>query len=113
MPVAAIQLIDFRFLNMSGVLQHDRAQIQGRWRAMNRPFEAGFHQLRDKSRMIDMRMGQNDGVNQRRIEWERPVIQFLLGLGALEHATIDHYAGAAVLKDKARAGYRSGRTVEM
>jgi hypothetical protein len=80
---------------------------------MDGPLETGFDQFWDEARMINMSMGQDDGIDQVRFKRERPVIQLLLSLRPLKHAAINHGASTGVFEHKTRPGDRSGRAVEM
>lgn len=48
--------------------------------------------------MVDMGMGQDDGVDLAAIERESPVVQLLLALGTLEHPAVDKDTPAVCLK---------------
>ncbi len=63
--------------------------------------------------MVDMGMGEENGVEPLRLEREGAVVQRLQGLGALEHAAVDEDAPAAGLEEVAGAGHDVGGTEDM
>ena len=51
------------FLQVSGVGQNDRAQIDGRWCGVDGAVEAFFHQPRNPAAVVEMRVGEYDCIN--------------------------------------------------
>jgi len=51
------------FLKMTRILQHDRAQINGCRRGVDRAIESLLHETRDVAAMIEMRMSEDDGFD--------------------------------------------------
>jgi hypothetical protein len=63
--------------------------------------------------MIDMRMGKNDRIDCRWREWEGPVVELLLGFGALKHTAIDQNPGILCFQSKAGSCDGSRRSMKM
>src|SRR5208282_274853 len=74
---------------MPGIRQYDRAQIDSRRRGVNRPVETFFHQARNPSTMIEMRMSKDNGINFAR--WDGSVLPIALApfLLSLEKSAVD------------------------
>ncbi len=51
------------FLQVARVGKQNAAQIDGRGRGVDRSVEALLHQARDPARVVEMSVGQDDGVN--------------------------------------------------
>src|SRR4051794_13188654 len=51
------------FLKVARILEHDRAQINGRGGGINRAVEPLLHQPRDVAAMVEVRVRQDDGFN--------------------------------------------------
>lgn len=62
--------------------------------------------------MVDMRMGQQDGVDPAGIKGKRLVVQGLERLGPLEHPTVDKNAEAWAAQLRAGPGDASGGAVK-
>jgi hypothetical protein len=110
--VAAVELVDFAFLDMRRIRQHHRTQVDGSPRGEDRPVETGLGELGQQPGMVDMRMGQNDRINVRSDEGKLPVVQFLLAFRALEHAAIDQHLRRAEIDEKTRPRHRTGGAME-
>lgn len=100
--VAAVQMGDVAFLDLGRVRQHDLAKIARGPCSVDRPPIACPDQLGQQAGVIDMRMGQQDGVDRIRLERQGLVVQRLERLGALEHPAIHQEARAAALHQHAR-----------
>jgi len=110
--VAAVQPLDLGLLDVGAVGQHVGQQVEAALGSEDRSLEALLHQLGDEARVIDVGMGQQDEVDLGRIEGKGAVVQFLQGLGALEHAAVDKELAALGLHPVAGAGDRAGRPAE-
>ena len=82
-------MVHFRFLDMRGIRQHDRAKIDRGGRCVYRSVKALPDQLGQQTAVIDMRVGQYDRVDRIRREWECAIIQFPFGFRTLKQAAID------------------------
>lgn len=82
-------MVHFRFLDMRGVQQHDGAKIDRCGSCVDRSAEALPDQLGQETAVIDMRVGQYDGVDRIRWKWECTVVQFPLGFRTLKQTAID------------------------
>src|SRR5208337_3234424 len=106
------------FLEVSGIGEQNAAQINGCRRRVDRAVKALLHQPRDPATVIDVRMGQDDGVDRGR--WHRKVLPIALApfLLALEQPTIhqDLETSRAVVvhvDQVLRAGNNSGRAKKL
>ena len=63
--------------------------------------------------MVDMRVGDEDGVDACRIEREVAVVELAHRLGALEHAAVDQEIETLRLDQIARAGNGAGGAAEL
>jgi hypothetical protein len=87
--VAAVEIVHFHFLDMGRIRQHHGAYVDCRTAREYWPTEALLDELRQKATVVNMRVGQDDGVDRIRRKWECAVVEFPLGFGALEYATVD------------------------
>ena len=84
------------FLQVAGIRQDDAAQIN-RWRSgVDRAAKAFFDQAWDPSAVVEMGMGEDDGINFFRRDWSVVPIALAPFFGALEHATVDQNLQAAL-----------------
>ena len=85
------------FLQVAGIRQQNRAQLGSRTGAIDGAAEAVFDQEWQVAGMIEVSMGQNDGVDAVRFDGKwRPILE-PQRLESLEQATIDKNAMVAVL----------------
>ncbi len=61
-------------LNHGGVSEHCRAEIAGGRRAEDRTVVAGLRKHRERARVVDVRMGKDDGTEFTRVDPERLVL---------------------------------------
>jgi hypothetical protein len=87
--IAGVQLANFGFLHMARIRQHDGTEIDGRLGGMNPVAEPVFHQFGYQPGMVDVGVGQEHGVDRRRLEGKGAGIESALGLRSLEHAAVD------------------------
>lgn len=84
------------FLDLGGVAEEDGGQFGGGTRAPDRPAEAGTRQQGQSPDVVEMGMGEDDGVEPSRLEAGRQSAVAALGeRGALVQAEVDEDAGAA------------------
>ena len=62
--------------------------------------------------MVNVRVRKDGGIDTGRGERKRAVVEFLLGLGALEHAAIDQNMRPFGYEGEARARYGVGGAVK-
>ncbi|MNE10613.1 hypothetical protein D3C80_1033310 [compost metagenome] len=75
--VAPVQMGHVPFLDLGGVGQHDLAQVPRGARRIDGVAIAGPRQLGQQAGMIDVGVGQEDGVDRRDIKGKWPVVQRL------------------------------------
>ncbi len=111
--IAPVEMFNLALLNMGGIRKHNRTQIDGRRRCKDWSAVAHARELRQQAGMIDMRMGQNDGINISGLEWEPPIVQFLFCLRTLKQAAVDQYSCIRRLDELARSSHRAGGAVKV
>ncbi len=82
-------------LQPASVGQHQRTQVCRPTRAVNRPMESAGHQSREETRMIDVRVGEHDGVQRRGMNWKGspvspPQLLESLELSAVNQESVGH-----------------------
>ena len=110
--VAPVEALDLALLDVAAVGQHEGGEIDGRRRGVDRPREPVLAELRHEPAVVDVGVGQEEEVDARRLERERPVVELADALRTLEHAAVDQEAPAPVLDQVARAGHRAGAAME-
>ena len=110
--VAPVELLDLDLLDVGAVGQHDAAQLERRAGGVDRPGIAVADQLRQQAGMVDMGMAEHDRVDVADGKGEGPVVQLLLGLGALEHAAVEQDGAARRLETMTRPGDAAGGAME-
>ena len=109
----AVGKVGLFLLQVTGVGQQDGAQFRRGRRAVDRAGEALSCQQRQVAAVVQMGVGEDDGVDVGRWHWQgRPVAQ-AQRLVALEQAAIDQQALAAVGHQIFGAGDRVGRTEKL
>ncbi len=80
-PLALLVLpFGVALLNVSGVQQHDFQQLTGQSSGINRPPVALFHQQRQTAGVVDVGVGHQHRVDQRRGKVESLVVRLVLAL---------------------------------
>ena len=103
---AGLPLGEF-LVQMTGIEQHERGQLDGAGGGVDRTLVAGLHEEREQPAVVQVRVGQDDGVQLARLERERdPVPNAFIG-AALEHPAVDEDSGA--LGRDQELGSRDGR----
>ena len=100
--VAACRL---RLLNVSAVEKQNFQQIAGWLSGVNRPGKTGFRDAGQKARMIDVRVGDEDKVDARRVIGRHVPVAPFNGIGALMHAAVHRKARSIRLHHKTRPGH--------
>ena len=89
-------------LQMAGVRQYHRAQINGGRRGIDRPLETFFDQPRNPAAVVKMGVRQNHGVNlARRNRSIFPVAESPF-LWALKKAAVDEHLHARLMEESSR-----------
>src|ERR1700733_3491926 len=108
------------FLEMSRIWQHDRAQIDGWLRGINRPAKALLHETWNPSTMIEVRVSQNDRINCARRNRRVLPVAFAPFFLSLKESAVDKNAksGGVVYvvscADKVlRTGHSAGRAEKL
>src|SRR5437667_7552367 len=86
------------FLNVRRVGEHERAQLFGRRCAENATSEPAGDKSWQVPAVIEMRVRENDGVDRRRIDRQRPPVPGPQLLQSLKQAAIDEHPPAAELE---------------
>ena len=110
--VAAVEVADLAFLDAAGIGEHDPAQVPGSRSGVDRAGEARLHEFGQEAGVIDVGMGQKDGVDLPGIEREGFVVQGLEGLRTLEHPAVHQHPEAGAAELGAGTGDATGGAVE-
>ena len=100
----AVGELGILLLQVPGVSQQDCAKIDGRARAINRSAEAALDQQRQIAGVIEMGMGENNGVDGARLRGKRRPILQAQRLEALKQAAVDEQPVPFVLHEEFRSG---------
>jgi hypothetical protein len=90
------------FLDVGAVAEHDLAKFKSGLGAKDLSFEAFLDGPGDEAGVINMGMGQKDGLDVRGFVAPEGGVSFFYFLAALEHAAIDQQARSFVFHQKAR-----------
>ena len=110
--IAPIERGDLGFLDASGVGQHVGAQIDRAARRKDPAGESLAHELRQQAAVIDMRMGQQHGIDVGGAERKCAIVQRLQRLRSLKQPAVDEETSGPGLEQMARAGHGAGRAAE-
>ena len=100
----AVREVGFFLLQVAAVRQQDAAQVMRGGRAVHLAPEALTRQQRQVAAVVNVRVGEDHGVDLSRIDRQRrPVAQAQL-LVALEQPAVDQYPRCALLNQVFRAG---------
>jgi hypothetical protein len=80
---------------------------------MDRPFVAGLHEQRQQAAVVEMGVGQEDGVELGRVEGERDPVADRLVRAALEHPAVDEDLSALRGQQELRPGDGRGAAEEL
>ena len=107
-PLPAGLALGELLVELARVEQDERRPVRSsrRWRGSAR--EAALDQQREQAAVVEVGVGQQDGVDLGRVEGERdPVADRLVG-AALEHAAVDQDAGPLGHEQVLGAGHGRG-----
>jgi len=97
-------------LQMAGVREEDPREVGGGPCAVDRPPETFLYQARQKSNMVNVRMGQQHRIDRVRLNRERiPVLQPVL-LGTLKKPAVDQDPVVVAFQEVAASGDGAGGT---
>ena len=99
--IALVKVLDFDFLNVSGVGQHDLGKVCCRWGGVDRSSKSVLHQLRQKPAVVDMGVAEHDSGDFIGRERKWAVVEFFLGFRALEQTTVDQNLSVFSFKPEA------------
>lgn len=92
------------FLQMTGVGQQDAGEVHRRWGGIDRPGVSLFDEPRQISGVVEVGVGEHDGVDRRRIDGKRRPVSLPKRLVALKEATVDDDSGRTVFDQILRPG---------
>ena len=92
-------------LNVCGIAQHDGAKVGGDRRGVDPALEAVSVESRQHTGVIDMSVGEKDGVDQGCRNRQRDI---LIEIPPLLHAAVDEIMAAAELQQRTAAGHLVG-----
>ena len=82
------------FLQVAGILEHDAAQVAGGAVGEHGAAVTGLDQQWQATGVIQVGMGEDHGVQSRRVEVERIAVARLVLASALDQATVDQHLHA-------------------
>ena len=94
-------------LQMCGVLQQQRGQLNRRGIGVDGPAIAIFHQTRQPARMVQVRVRQHHVINRLRIDRQRSLVAVAQFVRALKNAAIHQQPFAARFHQILRSGDRA------
>ena len=108
----SIDLLDVPLLDVGGVLEHHGGQVGGGGRGEDRAVIPGADEGGQGTGVVDVGMGEDDGVDVLRLEPQVPVSTEAFLAPALEEAAVEKDPGTADLDDVAAPGHAAGRAVK-
>lgn len=109
--VAALLELGVLFLEARRIEEDDLSDIAGGFSAVNTAAEAVFDQFGDEAGVVDVGMGDQDGINAVRWNRERLPVTFAVGAFLIESA-IDEDTGLVGFKEVTGAGNVARRAEE-
>ena len=91
-------------LDSGGVAEDEAGEFDGGWGGPDGAAEVGLSEERESSDVIEVGVGDEDGVGRSVAQPGEIAIQFIGTAAALEKATVDEEAGGVVLEEVAGAG---------
>ena len=111
-PLPAGRPLRELLLELRRVEEHEPGQLGGGRRAHDRAPEALLDQQREQPAVVEVGVGEDDGVERRRVHAQRhPVAHRLVG-AALEHPAVDEDPRVARVDEVARARHGPGAAEE-
>jgi len=99
-------------LDMSGIVEHDLGDVERGGGTEDGTVEAGFHQSRQVSAVIDMGVGEDDGIEVARVAGELFVLLPGFGAVSLEETAIEEKPELAAFDEVLTAGDLLGSPVK-
>ena len=106
--VVAVGVASVFFLDVRGVGEHQRAEVAGACRAEHAALESLGDQAGQVAAVVEMRVGQDDGVDVVRVDGERLPVAEAEFLESLEEPAVDEHAVTAEIEQVFRPGDRPG-----
>ncbi len=100
-------------LELARVEQHESGELDRAPGGVDGPVEALGHDVGDEAAVIQVRVGQDDGVEARRVVGQWHVVAHHLLRAALEHPAIDEHPGTFGGQQELRSGDGVGRPKEV
>ncbi len=91
--------LGLELLNVGAVRQHDAAQVGSGLGGVDLAFVTFLAKFRQQAAMVDVGVGEEDGVETGRFEAERPPVERLSRFRALEHPAVHEQFLAAYLQE--------------
>ena len=107
-----VRLARVLVLNVRRVRQNQRTELLGRRGAEDPAAKPGRNQPRQIPAVIEVRMGQDDGVDRGRVDRQRLPVAQPQFLQPLKQAAVDQHAPAIDLEEVLRAGHRTSGAEE-
>jgi hypothetical protein len=106
--VSPIRLASVLFLDARRIRQHKRTELPCGRRAEHASAKALGDEPRQKSTVIEVRMGQDDNIDPRRIDRERPPITIPQLFETLEETAVDQNSTVTEVEQMLGAGDSAG-----
>ena len=103
----AVRVASVFFLDAGRIGQHERTELARRWCAEDAAAKPVCDEPRQISAVIEMRVGENDRVNSRRIDRQRCPVALAQLLQALKEAAVDEHAMIAEVEQVLGPGHRA------
>jgi hypothetical protein len=107
-----VEPLDVHFMDVSGVGEHDAAEVAGGGGGVDVAIEAVVAELREVAAVVDVGVGEDNAVDLLGVEGEGAVAFHGLGATTLEEATIEEDALAVDFEEVLRTGGGAGGAAE-
>ena len=105
--IAAVEALDFRFLDIARIRPHIGQQIARALRGVDFAGEALVDQFRHQTRVVHMGVGQQYEIDGLGVEGERFQVQVTHAFDALEQPAIDQELALGMADQVTRPGHRT------
>lgn len=102
-PVAFVLALSIGGLDLCGVTEDELGELNGRGGGPDGPLEVCLGEEGEASDVIEMGVGDEDGVGDTVAEPSEVAVEFIGAAAALEKAAVDEEPGGIVLKQVAGA----------